>query len=136
MPVFTPPIVLANPPVLPDTRGIQYRLFRYLGPQPVGRSVVKIGGEYTTIEQPDQLLLAELTDGVDYFLGGHVYEVSIEIAQALVAAGYADITYMTWGALGGTSWDDLPPAWSDLSGDWATLGRSWGQAGEFLWGDF
>lgn len=89
MPIFTPPIVLGNPPVGPEHRGIAYRLFRYLGPQPVGRSVIKVNGVYTTVDQPDQLMLAGLRDGVDYFLGGHgPYVVTDAVATALIAAGY------------------------------------------------
>lgn len=45
MPTFVPPTALLNPPVLPETRGVQRRLFRYFGPWPVGLSVV---GRYIT----------------------------------------------------------------------------------------
>lgn len=85
MPVFTPPIALHNPPVGPEHRGIAYRLFRYLGPQPVGRSVLRIGGVYSTVDMPDQLTLATATE---VYLGGHVYPISAETATALTAAGY------------------------------------------------
>lgn len=88
MSVFTPPIVLENPPVLPETRGIERRLFRYLGAQPVGQSVVKVNGVFTVVPTPDQLLLEGLVDGVDYFLGGHEYVVTGALATALAAAGY------------------------------------------------
>lgn len=88
MPTFTPPIALNNPPVGPEHRGIAYRLFRYLGPQPVGQSVVKVAGVYTLKQTPDQLTLTGLTDGVDYFMGGHIYTVSAAIATALTTDGF------------------------------------------------
>lgn len=88
MATFTPPVVLANPPVAADSRGLAYRLGRYLGPQPVGRSVVYRAGHYVTVETPDQLEVAALKDGVTYFAGGHTYTISSAVATALTADGY------------------------------------------------
>lgn len=55
---------------------------------PVGESVVKVNGTYTVTPYPWLGDIADLTDGEDYFLGGHVYTVSDEIAAALVADGF------------------------------------------------
>lgn len=87
MPIFIPPIALDNPPVLPETRGIARRLFRFYGPWPRGRSVIKVDGVYQTVDTPDQLTLATATE---VYLGGHEYPVSQEVADALTAAGYGD----------------------------------------------
>lgn len=110
--VFVPPIALANPPVGPEHRGIAYRLFRYLGPQPVGQSVVRVGGTYRTVPVPDQLLLEGLTQGVDYFLGGHEYVITDEVAVDLTADGYG-------GAIGEIQ---LPDSWGSFSATpWGAL---------------
>lgn len=55
---------------------------------PVGQSVVKVNGVFTTTPYPWLGDLAPLTDGVDYFLGGHEYTISEDIAAELTAAGY------------------------------------------------
>ena len=86
--VFIPPIELHNPPVQAEHRGLAYRLFRYMGPQPVGLSVLYRNGHYVTVETPDQLEVAALTDGITYFMGGHVYVVSDAVAATLAADGY------------------------------------------------
>lgn len=89
MPTFIGPIAYTNPPVLPDTSGAQYRLFRYYGGQPVGRSVIKISGVYTTVDNPTQDQIdAAGAEGVGHFLGGHVYTISAAVAAALTTAGY------------------------------------------------
>ena len=53
-----------------------------------GVSVVKVDGTYTTVPYPWLGTIADLTEGVDYFLGGHIYEVSESVASALAADGY------------------------------------------------
>ena len=89
MAIFIPPLAYTNPPVLPETTGVQYRLWRYYGGQPVGRSVIKIAGVYTTVDNPTQDQIdAAGAEGVGHFLGGHVYAVSAAVATALTAAGY------------------------------------------------
>lgn len=96
MPVFEPPIVYANPAILPTSKGIQRALFKYYGPYPVGQSVLRIGGVYRTITSPDQLTLATATE---VYLGGHIYDISTATAAALVAAGYTVVGYTsTFGA--------------------------------------
>ena len=55
---------------------------------PVGMSVVLREGVYTTVPYPSLMELDGLEDGTDYFLGGHEYVVSDEVAAALTAAGY------------------------------------------------
>lgn len=77
--------MLDNPPVLPETRGIERRLFRHYGPWPRGRSVIKVAGVYRTVDNPDQLTLASATE---VYLGGHEYVISDATADALQAAGY------------------------------------------------
>lgn len=54
----------------------------------VGVTIIKKGGVF--VEQPYPWLgeLAGLTDGVDYFLGGRVYEVTDAVAADLAASGY------------------------------------------------
>ena len=55
---------------------------------PVGESVVKVNGTYTTVPYPWLGDIADLEAGVDYFLGGHQYVISDETAAALTADGY------------------------------------------------
>lgn len=51
----------------------------------VGSSVLKIDGEYVTLDYPtqDQIASASAT-----YLGGHIYQVTAEEAAELIAAGY------------------------------------------------
>lgn len=51
----------------------------------VGRSVLRIAGVYQTIDTPTQDQIASATE---YYAGGHVYEVTQTVADALTAAGY------------------------------------------------
>ena len=55
---------------------------------PVGESVVRVNGTFTTTPYPWLGDLDGLAEGEDYFLGGHEYVVSDEIAAELSAAGY------------------------------------------------
>ena len=55
---------------------------------PVGESVVRVNGTFTTTPYPWLGDLDGLKDGEDYFLGGHVYEVSDAVAAELTDAGY------------------------------------------------
>lgn len=53
-----------------------------------GLSVIKVSGHYV-----NRLVLAEddlisLVQGVDWFLGGHIYDISEAVAADLVADGY------------------------------------------------
>jgi hypothetical protein len=57
-------------------------------PTTVGQTVIKVDGTYTTRPYPWLGELDGLVEGVDYFLGGHVYTVSQTIADALAADGY------------------------------------------------
>jgi hypothetical protein len=115
MPVFVPPTVADIPRVLPDTRGPARLLMRHYSNTVRGRSVVKIGATYTTVDIPttDQLVAAG-AEGTGYFLGGHAYTVTDAVATALAADGYstsADVAVpprvLTWGFLSGGSWDDF-----------------------------
>lgn len=110
---FLPPIVLHNPPTQAEHRGLALRLFRYLGPQPVGQSVVYRAGHYVAVETPDQLEVATLTDGVTYFMGGHEYWVADSVASALQADGFAIQT---------TEWNELTDTWGSYASDtWGTV---------------
>ena len=87
---FFPPVVVDLPSVAhpsePTQNRLNYRLFRHYGPRGArGKTVIKTGGTYSTIEYPtqDQLDAAEKV-----FLGGHVYDVDADTAAELVAAGY------------------------------------------------
>ena len=52
-------------------------------------SVVRVNGVFATVRSPHvDLLTAAGVEGVDYFIGGHLYEVSAQTASELVAAGY------------------------------------------------
>lgn len=106
--IFSPPSSNRNPTVLPETRGPARRLFRHYDPRPAGLSVVGPYPTYTTVETPDQLLLTGLREGVDYFLGGHLYVVSDAVAAALQASGYgASLSTVEWNELAGTGWGSL-----------------------------
>lgn len=52
-------------------------------------SVVRVNGVLTTIHQPrpDQILAAGV-EGVDWFIGGRVYDVTAEVKAELLAAGF------------------------------------------------
>lgn len=85
MATFTPPTVAEVPWVNADSTPLARRLFRHYGPLDRGRTVVRIGGVYSTVDNPDQLTLASATE---VYLGGHVYTVTAAVATALIAAGY------------------------------------------------
>lgn len=105
--VFYPPVVEDVPRILPSTRGPARRLMRYYSALPRSRSVVKVSGTYRTVDSPEQSLLDPLTQGVDYFLGGHYYVVSDEVAAALVNDGFTVDMPGTWGSHSSTAWGDL-----------------------------
>lgn len=84
-PVFVPPTVEDCPYVNAETPPLARALFRHYGAMQRGRSVVRIAGQYLTVDTPDQLTLGLATE---VYLGGHEYEVSEVVAAALTAAGY------------------------------------------------
>jgi hypothetical protein len=112
MPTFIPPIVEDVPAVLPETTGLAYRLFRHYGPYRRGRSVLKHDGVYQTYDTPSDVLV---NSAEEVYLGGHVYEVTPAVADALVLAGY-----QVWAEL---VWDDyLDMDWEDIEGiPWEVL---------------
>lgn len=55
---------------------------------PVGQSVVKVDGVYEVSPFPWIGELVDTVEGIDYFLGGHVYRVSGAVAEDLQAAGF------------------------------------------------
>jgi hypothetical protein len=95
--LFIPPVVADTPWVNTETPRLARRLFRHYGPLDRGRSVIKVGGSYRTVDSPDQLTLAAATE---VYLGGHEYIVSEEVGNALLAAGYS-LTDLFIGTEGG-----------------------------------
>lgn len=87
---FTPPIAYDVPSIVSRSWRTQKSLFKYYGAYPRGRSVVKVGGHYVTMDYPLQDLLVGV-EGRDYFLGGHVYVVTKSVSQALIADGYVTV---------------------------------------------
>lgn len=88
MPVFEPPTVKQGVP--------GDRLFSRYGTQ-VGQSVVKKNGVFALDPYPWLGDLTGLVDGVDYFLGGHIYDVPESLAAELEAAGFT-VTLPGYGA--------------------------------------
>lgn len=95
MPKFTPPTV--------NEGSSDFFFGRYS--IPVGQSVLKIDGTFTTTPYPWLGDLAAMTEGVGYFLGGRTYVVSTEAAAELEADGY-QITRLVNGSFeeGLTGW--------------------------------
>lgn len=87
MPTFQPPVAFTQPRVLPRTKGPAGALWSRYSARPVGRSVLKLDGEYQTIDTPT---IAQTVAATELYQGGHEYEVSDEVAAALTAAGYGD----------------------------------------------
>jgi hypothetical protein len=56
--LFIPPMVLDTPYVNEESSPLARRLFRHYGAMNRGRSVIKVGGVYMTVDSPDQLTLA------------------------------------------------------------------------------
>jgi hypothetical protein len=111
VPIFSPPTVADIPRVLPETRGVAYRLMRHYSPTVRGRSVLRTAGVYRTLDNPSQ---TDIDAASEVYLGGHIYTVTQTVADALTIAGYtvgADLGVpsraITWGALTGGSWDDF-----------------------------
>ena len=119
MPTFTTPTILANPRFLPESTGLQKRLFKYFKPLPRGVTVYLLqDGTYvqdaatpensnTAIPYPigapgnfvsrqwDPYTLTEIDTPVinpvvKYYLGGHANQVTTAEAASLTAAGYGD----------------------------------------------
>ena len=78
MPTFTPPTVQQGSS---DPFWGRYTI-------PVGQSVVKVNGVYTTTPYPWLGDIADLTEGTDYFLGGRTYTITEAVATALEVDGY------------------------------------------------
>ncbi len=84
--MFSPPTVNDNPAVPPGTTGLKRALFKFYGPFPRGRSVVRVAGVYSTVDYPDQTLIASASE---VYLGGHIYTLTATQVSDLTAAGYA-----------------------------------------------
>lgn len=117
--LFSTPVVYDVPRVLPGTRGVARRAGRWMNPLPRGRSVVRISGTYTTVDNPTsgQLEAAGNRDGIDFFLGGHIYTISDAVAAALTAAGYGPYITgeATWDTAATYTWDELANfSWQEI----------------------
>ena len=94
MPTFQPPVAFDNPPIYVNGQDHRYpavpfgpaqALMRHFGGQPRGRSVLKIGGVYQTVDTPST---DQCSSATEVYLGGHIYPVTQAVADALTAAGY------------------------------------------------
>jgi hypothetical protein len=118
VPTFSPPVATDLRQMTPKPEdGVGYEqwmasryLFRHYRGLPRGRSVLKIGGVYRTVDSPSA---QELEAASEAYIGGHIYQVSDTIYAALLAAGYVP-SATTWNSLtqiwnnyGGTRWDSL-----------------------------
>jgi hypothetical protein len=130
--IFSPPVRDLVAPILPESTGPEWRLFRHYKSRARGVTVItKTDGSCLEVETPTQLTyadndpassfveqgLAEIpySDIARVYTGGHIYRVdNVEVAQ-LVACGYgANITYLTWESQTGT-WQDLAGLpWGEL----------------------
>jgi hypothetical protein len=61
------------------------RLFSHFGGQARGRTVLREGGVYSTVDSPSADRVAAASE---VYMGGHAYEVTAAQAAALTAAGY------------------------------------------------
>ena len=120
MPVFNPPTVndqtrisvdRPDPNMTWEDWQVSQRLFRHGSPHARGRSVLRIGGVYQTIDTPTNV---QVDSATEVYLGGHVYVVDQTTADRLTAAGYtvtadapAPVRDLTWGALTGMTWHDV-----------------------------
>lgn len=89
---FEPPTVYDVPPDVSDWEAMQQGVIEALRQfqrralrLPRGRSVLKIGGIYTTLDVPTQ---TQIDASTEYYAGGHIYFVTATVAQALTDAGY------------------------------------------------
>lgn len=80
MPLYSPPT---------HEEGIRSpeRILRYYR-LTTANSIVRIGGVLTSVRSPSPELLAGLTNGVDYFRGGYVYNLSPALITELNNAGF------------------------------------------------
>jgi hypothetical protein len=107
MPTFKPPTYEGLPWALhPNKNDAENRLLRYYGGRLTGKTVWKDhegtwhdsdytvwGAEYVTFRNGAQIsssTLHDLFDAEFVFLGGHIYEVTQDVANQLIAAGYGD----------------------------------------------
>lgn len=95
MPTFTPPASAGAVPnvtegtladLRAEVRGVSRRLFRRVQRNDRGQVVLKISGTYQTYDDPDSNTIASASE---VYLGGHTYQVTQAVADALTAAGYA-----------------------------------------------
>lgn len=99
MPLFAPPTVVELPAIADPERYdlAALRHARYYAPRvAVGRSVLKISGSYQTVANPtqaqldscDEVLWPDGTIAPEFYLGGHIYDITAAQAAALTTAGY------------------------------------------------
>lgn len=74
------------------------RFWSFFGPQPRGRSVLKIAGVWTTVDNPTVSQCNNATRIIDThgesvpgcFMGGHEHPVTAAVSTELTAAGYEE----------------------------------------------
>lgn len=85
MATLRPPVVYSLPRVTSRTRGPELAHFRHYSPLPVGVSILKINGTYTTKQNPT---MDEINSATEFYQGGHEYELNAAQEAALTAAGF------------------------------------------------
>lgn len=85
--IFEPPYADTLPPTVKGLpgNGAAFLLLRHFKSRARGRSVLKTGGVYVTVDYPTE---DEIDAADEAYIGGHVYVVDDETAAALEAAGY------------------------------------------------
>lgn len=87
MPLFSTPVAYTGPRLRPDTRGPARQFFRWAGPAPVGVTVLKEDGVWSSVQNPDANRVAAAER---VFLGAHEYVIDDDLAAELIAAGYSE----------------------------------------------
>lgn len=84
MPLITPPTYDANFGLARARSWAERRVLQIAGPTPTGYTLFKLNGQWYQQASPSNDLLLQ----ADYvFLGGHVYEISDELRDEILAAG-------------------------------------------------
>jgi lysophospholipase L1-like esterase len=90
---FSPPSVVDGPPCRADADAVTRALWSHFRGHRSGRSVIKNGGTYTDASY----VYSDDIDAADVFYqGGHIYDVSLDEAMALLAAGYDLAGFGSW----------------------------------------
>jgi hypothetical protein len=80
-------MTLYSPPTHEEGIRSPERILRYYR-LTTANSIVKVNGTFTSVRTPSAELLANLTEGVDYFRGGYVYDLDPALVTELTNAGF------------------------------------------------